>query len=294
MTSTKDRYGAKLDENNLAIDWVPGYSNDKEFLKVKIDFFRNTDNKTMKYMFCEYKDFIEAFEESLKKNNNLSIKGLELFQTKDVTVGCQHFIDQLIMTHGLNNIQVFEGGYGYYKKLDQKFKYVNIDTLEAGRPLILEYPFPRTGDVHPQYNEIIEKANQLNIDVYLDCAWLPISWDIELDLDQPCIQGLAISLSKCFGLAWSRIGVRWMKKNRTDTITIENYFRMVSYPNIMLGKYYLDRFPMDHLINKYKSNYFALCEMHDLKPGNTIMTAFSKSNNTMIGVAEALIKQIDK
>jgi len=294
MTNTKDRYTGTLDQNNFAVDWVPSFTHDKEFLKAKIDFFKNNENKSMKYMLTEYDIFIESFTKSLQNNKQIEIIGLDSFNQKDVVVGCQHFLDQLIMTHGLDKLQVFEGGYGYYKRLDPKFKHVTLESLQAQKPLIIEYPFPRTGDVHPQYDEIINTANKLEIPVYLDCAWLPISWDIKLDLTPPCIKGMAISLSKCFGLAWSRVGVRWMKDTVTDTISIENHYRMVSYPSIMLGKYYMDRFPMEHLINKYKKLYFELCREHDLKPGKTIMTAFSKVDNRMIGVAQALVNKIKK
>ena len=60
-----------------------------------------------------------------------------------------------------------------------------------------------------------------------------------------------------------------------DTISIENKFRMTSFPNLMIGKYYLDRFPMDFLVEKYKDKYFKICKKLDLVPTNNIVSAYA-------------------
>lgn len=282
-----------LDEQGFAKGWLPPYSNDREFVKSRIDFFKNENNNAVKYIASDYKDFISAFEKSIQQHQYVTINGLDQFKQKDVIIGCQHFIDQLIMTYGINNLQIFKGGYNYYKRLNPKIKYATIDTIEADKPLILEHPFPSVGDVHPCYEEIIDKANQIGTHVYLDCAWLPTSWNIKLDLNQPCIKGLCMSLSKPFGLHWNRIGVRWLKEETYDTIAIENKFRMVSYSNIMIGMHYIDRFPIDHLIKKYKESYLDLCKEYDLRPTNTIISAYSNKRNEMVGVANLLLNRND-
>lgn len=267
---------------------VPPLSNDKKLLELRINFFKNLENKTMKYMLSSYEQFISAFEKSLIENKSIEITGLESFKQKDVIVGCNHFIDEMIMTHGLDNVQHF-GGYNYYKKLDGKSKVVTLDTLEGGKPLILECPFPQFGGLHPEQDQIIKKCNELNIDVYLDCAWLPVSWDIKIDLNEPCIKGVAISLSKCFGLHWSRIGVRWLKEEKQDSIWLQNKHNMISFPNVMLGKYYLDRLPMNYLVEKYREKYYELCKSFDHKPGNVIMISHAHDNSLIYGTAKDLL-----
>lgn len=291
MTNQQERH---LDKHGFAENWVPPFSNDSDLLRARIDFFQNTNKKSISYITTEYSEFIERFEKSLLEHKYINVTGLELFGQKDVITGCQHFLDQMILTHGLDNLQVFKGGYPYYNKLKPNLEHVELENLVAGKPLILEFPFSRTGDKHPQYDEIIKKANELGIDVYLDCAWLPVGWDLDLDLSEKCIKGVAMSLSKSFGLHWSRIGVRWLKHSTNDTIAIENKYRMVSYPNVMIGKYYLDRFEMDHLITKYKESYLELCRNHDLVPGKTIMNAYSKQKGHSVGVANLILNKIYK
>jgi hypothetical protein len=288
MINKKERL---YDNNGFSLNWVAPFSQDRELLQSRIDFFRNTSNKTMTYITSEYEDFIKKFEESLAAHKYINIKGLERFEQKDVIIGCQHFIDQLIMTHGLCNLQVLKGGYTYYEKLDANFKYAQVDQLVADKPLILEYPFPSEGDRHPKFEDIINRATEIGMDVYLDCAWLPVGWELDLDLGAECIKGLAISLSKPYGLHWSRVGVRWTKSKVHDTISIENKYRMVSYPNVMVGKYYLDRFPMDYLVSKYKNDYTRMCQTHGLESRKTIMSAYSKTEGCMVGLANALVKK---
>lgn len=283
-----------LDEHGFAHNWFPPFSNDKELLKARIDFFKNSGSKTIPYITTEYSAFIEKFEESLLNHQYIRITGLELFKHKDVITGCQNFLDQMIMTYGLDNLQVLENGYGYYNKLKPDLKRVDLDNIVGGKPLIIEYPFPSDREEHPQYNEILDKATNIGVEVYLDCAWLPIGWDLNLDLSRECIKGVAMSLSKCYGLHWSRIGVRWLKEQKQDTIRIENEHRMVSYANVMIGKYYLDRFPMDYLVTKYKKSYFELCNEYDLVPGKTIMNAYSREKKYNVGVAKLLLNKLNE
>ena len=67
---------------------------------------------------------------------------------------------------------------------------------------------------------------------------------------------------------------------------------MVSYPNVMIGKYYLDKFPMDFLVSKYKQSYHELCTKHNLTPYKNIMTAYSKKKVTTVGVANLLLNNV--
>lgn len=251
---------------------IPPFSNDEVLLKTRIDFYKSNN---LKFITMEYKDFISAFENSIKENQSIKISGLDKFLYKDVIIGCQHFLDNLIIEHGLENLQFFEGGYGYFKKLNPNLQHATLETLQVGKPLVLEYPFPKYQGEHPQYKEIIKSCNEKNVDVYLDCAWLPISWELDLDLNQPCIKGLAISLSKGYGLHWNRIGVRWQKNQKKDSIFLQNEYRMISYSNLIIGKFYLDRLPIDYLVQKYKKKYISICKEFNLLPGNTIMVARS-------------------
>lgn len=264
---------------------LPTISGDELLLQTKKDFFEGNANNHN----TSYNTFIDKFENSLYQNKSINVRGLAEFRYKDVIVGCQHFIDNLIMIYGLNNLQLLEHGYGYYKKLNPYIKYATLETLDSTKPLVIEYPFPGYLGEHIHFKQIIEKCNKENIDVHLDCAWLTASFDLDYVFDYPCVKSIGMSLSKCFGLGWNRIGVRWRKYPVVDSITLQNENDMVSKTNVAIGSYYLDRLPMDYLVSKYRNKYFDVCKKLYLRPSNIIHAAFSIDRSKLFGLRDLLL-----
>ena len=64
---------------------------------------------------------------------------------------------------------------------------------------------------------------------------------------------------------------------------------MISFPSVMLGKYYLDRLPMNYLVEKYREKYYDLCKSLDHKPGNVVMLSHSHDNSMIYGTAKDLL-----
>lgn len=265
---------------------LPTINGDDSLTQIKKDFFNH--NNIDKHD-TSYDVFIEKFEKSLYENKSITIKGLDQFKHKDVIVGCQHFIDNIIMLNGLNNIQLLEHGYGYYKHLNPSIQYATLETLNNSKPLIIEYPFPGYLGKHIQFDQIIEKCNEENIKVHLDCAWLPASFDIDYVFSHPCIKSIGMSLSKCFGLGWNRIGVRWRKEDIVDSITLQNNSEMISKTSVAIGSYYLSSLPMDYLISKYKNRYYDICKQLYLRPSNIIHAAFSIDKSKLFGLRDLLL-----
>ena len=57
----------------------------------------------------------------------------------------------------------------------------------------------------------------------------------------------------------------------------------------MIGKYYLDRLPMDFLVDKYKQKYYDLCKSLNHKPGNVIMLSHEHDYSAIYGTAKDLL-----
>ncbi len=58
----------------------------------------------------------------------------------------------------------------------------------------------------------------------------------------------------------------------------------------MIGKYYLDRLPMNYLITKYQTKYYKICEELSLKPSNIILASYSLDNKKLYGLKDLLLK----
>jgi|TARA_A100001015_G_scaffold53159_1_gene58296 hypothetical protein len=238
-------------------------------------------------------DFIEYFEERIGQYKLIKIEGLDRFKHKDLIMGCHHFIDNLLLKYNIENLQIFEHDYNYYKKLKPDIIYTTIDTISADKPLLMAMPFPGHLGLHRQFEDIMNKCEELGVEVHLDGSWLPASFNINYNLQYDCIKSVAMSLSKAYGMGWNRIGLRWSKQyDDYDSITIMNKANMIHKLSYQIGCFYLDNFSLDHLVNKYKAQYDVICKDLKLRPSNIIHAAFSIDRSQLYGVKELLVKSV--
>ena len=217
---------------------------------IRKDYFEQSqkDCKTI-----NYEEFTARFEFAIQSSDQNTFFGFTAFPHKDVIIGCQHYIDNLISKSGLNNLQIFEHDYHYYKKLNPNIKYVTVDTLQTGKPLLIALPFPGHLGIHRQMDEILRICNEKHIDVHLDCAWMMSAFDIDFSFSQPCIKSFAMSLSKAYALNWNKVGVRWSRNiDETDSITIMNKSNMIPKSLLSIAEYYMDHLPVDYLCSTFK------------------------------------------
>ncbi len=210
------------------------------------------------------------------KLNNLD--GFDSFSRVDIINGCTQFIDSLYITCRPQNVP---GDYRYHQRLG------NWDTepgkLQHHIPLVIAMPFPSTGAVHTQMKEILDECLEKNIPVHIDGAWITCCRSIDFDFSHPAIRSVAISLSKGLGLGWNRIGLRWTKEDRNDSITIMNDFNMNLRAPAMIGLHFLRNLPPDYLWNTYGDIYHKVCRDFYLTPTNSIYLAIK--NNHPVGLS---------
>tara|TARA_Y100000748_G_scaffold223575_1_gene188206 strand:- start:7549 stop:8373 length:825 start_codon:yes stop_codon:yes gene_type:complete len=233
-------------------------------------------------------DFIRLFLDRLKNIKESNLIGLDTFGYNDLIIGCNHFIDNLIMEYGLQNIQIFEHDYSYYKKILPSIEYTTLDTLTNEKPLIIAAPFPGHLGMHRQYADIIAKCEAKNISVFIDAAWFPSAFDITLDLSSACIKQVAFSCSKAYNLGDNRIGLRLRKNKTYDSITHMNDRNMISKASYQIACEYLTHYPYDYLTTLYRNEYFNMCKTLKLRPSNIIHAAFSLDWKILFGVKKVL------
>lgn len=227
------------------------------------------------------KEAVEHF-----KNTTVNrLTGFDAFPNHDIVAGCQQYIDNLISKNGLEGLQIFEHDYHYYKTLNPDIKYVTVDTLTAGKPLLIAMPFPGHLGTHREMEDILKICNEKNIDVHLDCAWLVSAFDIEFNFDQPCVKSFAMSFSKAYSLHWNKVAIRWTREeDPQDTVTILNRTSAVSRLTLYVAKQYMEQFPIDHLCQQYKDEYFKICRELKLRPSNIIHACFSIDRKFLYGL----------
>jgi hypothetical protein len=182
-------------------------------------------------------------------------------------------------------VQTLRGDYRYHERLNLSY-IKDVGSLIPDIPLIIAMPFPSIGAVHSDMEEILHECSIKKIPVHLDGAWITCCKDITFDFNHNSIQSVGISLSKGLGLGWNRVGLRYTKETKSDSITIMNDFRMNLRATIMIGLHFVRNLPIDYLWNKYSESYYKICRDFDLTPTNSIYLALR--DNQPVGVSPLL------
>ncbi len=236
---------------------------------------------------CTYGSFIEQFHHWLNSSYN-QLSGFEYFE-REVCVGTTHFIDNLIMQHGLQNLQIFEHDYIYYKRLMPGKQWAVLGELIPENPLLIALPFPGYGAVHPYMDKILDECLTKNIPVHIDGCWMSCAKNIKFNFAHPAISSMAFSLSKGLDLGWNRVGVRYSRKiNSHDSITIANTHDMVNIVNLQIGKLFMLNFPATYLWRKYGELYDLACKELLIKPTNCIHMGRRFDTGEVVGMRRVL------
>lgn len=198
-----------------------------------------------------------------------SIQGLEVFQRKDIIIGCTQFIDSTYMN---GSVQTIHGDYRYHQRLGLSYVRSPGD-LMRDIPLLIAMPFPSVGKPHEKMENILDECLEKNIPVHIDGAWITCCRSVNFNFDHPSVVSVAISLSKGLGLGWNRIGLRWTRKFKQDSITIMNDFNMNNRALAMIGLHFIRSLPNDYLWNTHGDRYYKVCKDFDLTPTNSIHLA---------------------
>jgi hypothetical protein len=179
-------------------------------------------------------------------------------------------------------VQVLRGDYRYHQRLG--LAYVkDVGSLIPDIPLIVAMPFPSIGAPHQDMEEILHECKIKNIAVHIDGAWISCCRDVTFDFNHDVIRSVGISLSKGLGLGWNRIGLRWTKDSKTDSITIMNDFNMNCRVLSKIGLHFIRKFPTDYLWNTYGELNAKVCKDFGLTPTYSIYLALK--NGEPVGIA---------
>ena len=215
-------------------------------------------------------EFKEKFLNWITTHKYSNFYGLETFTRLDIINGCTQFIDDLYQRCG--TLHIFENDYKYHLRLNPEIVYCTVDTLVAGKELLISMPFPFYGDIHPSMKEILDKCYNLGIPVHIDGAWISCIRDIDFDFSHPAIHTVGISLSKG-GLGGNRIGLRFAKNTPKGSVTILNDFNMNSQALVSMGIKFIDTFNSEYFWKTYEKEYYKVCSDFNLIPTKAIHLA---------------------
>ena len=151
------------------------------------------------------------------------------------------------------------------------------DPLREGDVFVLSLPFCDTGNLINDYHLLLEKCDDLNIPVLIDCCYYTIAGNVNINVNYDCIDTVCFSLSKAFPVAHLRIGVRYTKSKIYDG---QKLHHSINYNNVLsayIGCAITDNYPADYVFNKFKDQQIEICDFFNLEPSQSVNFAIGDS-----------------
>jgi hypothetical protein len=253
---------------------------DNRMISMRESWYQNSQSQKT------YKEFIKQASQWFVASRLNDLQGWSSLPCVDVTMGCTHYIESFAQRQGWTGFQILKNEYAYYTLMGKHG--VEVDQLEANKPLIITMPHWQFCDLRPEWSDILRICEQRNIDIHIDMAWITVAKDISIDLSHPCIKSVGMSLSK-LNLHWSRVGLRFSRQKTMDSITIFNdYYHDTNTVLTSIGSYWIDNFDRDYLWNTYGQSHRDLCHDLDLTPTKIIHVAKDPYTEKSLGIGRIL------
>jgi hypothetical protein len=255
---------------------------DANFLRLKADI---TKGIKLDQSIDPHNQFIIQAQNFFTSSKRNKLASIDKFKNVSIIMGCHHFIDNLLIKHGITGLQIFEHDYKYYQRLCPSIKFSQPGQLEPKKPILMSAPMPGYLNLHPQWNDILAESVEKQIPIHLDGCWLGAATDIHIDLSHESIKSIGLSLSKGLGMEWNRIGLRWSNEfNEGDSIDILNKFKMIPESVIRNGLIAINEFDIDYLWDTYGSKHKDICKELFLRPSKIIHAASSVDRSKLFGL----------
>ena len=218
-------------------------------------------------------EFLDLHRNWIKSSKNFKISGLSDFESL-VTYGVTDAFNDFYFLN--KQIYVMRGEYTYHRDLG----YPVIDDIykiPSYTALIISYPFSATGNVHPDWENILKVCEERSIKLFVDCCLFGISKVDKLDLSSPCITHVAFSFSKTFATAGNRTGVLYTRDKTLTPLKNQNghfYTNMIGQRMHMI---LMSSYSPDYVYDKYRSKQLELCSKFGIDASDSVIFGTSHS-----------------
>lgn len=218
----------------------------------------------------------------MQKHPKNSITGWEEFPNRAYSAGSIDAITGFIYRYGtFHRLRFsraeFVGAKIASQAANLNWKFLEDDDVQTGDALLLSMPFSGTGNVHDQFDSIMDTCDELNVPVFLDLSYWPISYNINLDLSRKCIQEVVFSLSKPIATQL-RLGMRMTRTPVDDMLQVNSDLKIYNRIAVWTGMQLMREFSIDYLLSTYLPKQLEVCQNLELTPSNTFTLASGDEN----------------
>ena len=205
------------------------------------------------------------------------LQGVDKFTHRDYSQGSVESIISFVTRHGhCQRIRFSHAEFAAARVVCTAAGYswcgLEDDPIKPGDAVVISMPFAGTGDPWPGFDDLIAQCNQLDVPVMLDLSYWPISYGVQLNIDQPCVKEVVFSLSKPLATQL-RLGLRLSREAVNDMTQINSDLKVYNRVAVWTGIELMDQFSIDWLMSKYLYRQTEICQTLDLKPSMTLTLA---------------------
>jgi len=227
-------------------------------------------------------EFLKNFINWIKSSKLNKFKNLDKFKYKVFSNGTSQIFDMFYLKYRNKRFRILHGEYSYhflsFRNHGLKWKYINGTKLKKNDALIISLPFSDSGNKHEKLSILINECNKKKIPVLLDCCYLNSCKDIDFNFNQPCIDSIGFSLSKCFPVFRFRIGMRVQKKDDDDPMYVYQKEKYINVLSCYIGNKLIKKFNFDYIHNKYYDLQKRICKKMKLKPSSVVNLALGNKS----------------
>lgn len=222
---------------------------------------------------------VEKFEDSfvdwVQSSNNHNIKNLNLFEYKGFSAGTQESFLNFYMINRNKRFRVFRGDYWWHmdiwSKLNLNWAYIEDDEIKSSDVCICSCPFALTGKKHKLFDWLLAECNNKQCKILLDFIYLPNSkQEVNIDLDQECIDEITFSFSKTFPVQCAKIAIRLRKTKPMDPMQMSNDENICNRLSAGLAYDIIQKFPMNYMLDKYAKKQEYWCKKLGLQQTSVV------------------------
>jgi len=232
-----------------------------------LNFVNNSIQDSYKYLYDKNitKDFLNTYYEWIRSSELNNLHGLEKFDNLGYIHGTTQAFDAFYSENKDRRMRCFRGEYRYHTVIWRNnypgWKYIEDDEIRKNDAVVISLPFSDFGSEHPEMQKVLDSCDRLNVPVLVDCAYYSITKDLNFDLDRPCIDTIAFSMSKAFyGVEKLRIGMRCKREFKDDSVDALNLADYFSKIGPAVGYRLCKKYDPDFNYKKYGKKQEEICK----------------------------------
>lgn len=244
---------------------------------LKEHYFNSIDESSIH---LEQDTFLELYPQWIASSKLNQFTGLDKFPHRFVSLGVTQALDWWHYYCSANHLRLrmFRGEYPYNRDtiLENwtQDRYIDDTELLPGDAVVISFPFSGNGRKHQRWDEIIATCNDMDIPVFVDCAWFGTCFDLKVDLNQKCIKMVGFSTGKGLSCGNWRSGIVFSRFNEEQcSLGLQTEWRHGIHLNVAIANELMRNFGPDTMPKKYKESHTTVCDHYGLEHSNTIHIA---------------------